>query len=392
MRRCRALLLLTLLLSGCWSRVELNDLGVVTAIAVDVGEQEAVRLTLYFARSPGLNRQSGGQTDAQMQVAAGVIGRDGPNLMDAMRSISLASPRRISLHHVRVVLIGQEYAHNHIADLTDFLARHPQIRMLSTPMVVLGKAQSVLEVQPHLETLQSENIYEILQAKGAREQRLKEFLIARASATHSGWMYTLRVVERPAREHNGAPERAVEVAGAALFLGDRPIEYLGRQEIRPLVWLLGNPRDMYVTVPCPAGGSGTYSLRVDEVQPSIRPTLQSGRVLFQVNVRLITELMRKECNLQAQFADDRGLLEAAASQQVKEIVISFIRRTQEAGVDPIGFGKHLQLAYPEFWRRIEKQWPKVWPAAEIRASADVRIRMSGLLIKPANKTEEELGQ
>lgn len=392
MRRSKGValgLLLTVLLSGCWSRVELNDLGVVTGIAVDLGEQEAVKLTLYFARSTG-----GGQNRGRAQARVdpfGVLAREGPDLLEAMRRISLATPRRISLHHVRIVLIGEEVARSGVADLMDFVARHPQVRLLASAMVVQGKAAEVLETPPHLETLQPENIFDIIEAKGAKEQRLKEFLIARSSRTHSGWMYALRVVDRPAVEHPEAPTRAAEVAGAALFLGDHTVAFLDPQQVRPLIWLLQSPRDMFLRGACPDNDGKSFSARVSEVKRTIGPSVKSGRPSFQVHVLMTTELWRSECPEQVQKGAERDRLEVVLSAKLKEEVTRFIRTTQEAGVDPVGFGHHLMLAQPQFWKRIEPQWVDIWKSqAEVRVSTEVRIHLPGLLIKSATKTEEEL--
>ncbi|MDB4897422.1 MAG: gerKC2, partial [Firmicutes bacterium] len=119
LRRASLCILMLLMLTGCWSRVELNDIGVSLGMGVDQGESAPVRLTLYIARSMGGGTgasKAGGDPDW-------VVAREAQNIADAMREIALASPRRLTLHHLRVVVVGEDYARAGIGELMDFIGR-----------------------------------------------------------------------------------------------------------------------------------------------------------------------------------------------------------------------------------------------------------------------------
>jgi len=47
-RRLAPLLLVALLAGGCWDRTEVNDIALVTAMAIDVGSEHPYRLSLQI--------------------------------------------------------------------------------------------------------------------------------------------------------------------------------------------------------------------------------------------------------------------------------------------------------------------------------------------------------
>lgn len=385
MRRGLALgLIFLLLLTGCWNRVEVNDLGVVTAMAVDVGFEKPVRLSLYIARATGgASRQNAGGSPIWL------ASREAENLSEAVEMISMASPRRISLHHVRTVVIGEEYARKDISDVLDFLIRNPQIRLNARPMVAHGHAYEIFEVEPELETLQSEVLSEVIPAMSLQDNRLKEFLVARVSLTHTGWMYALRLRERPAQQPR-SPGIVVEQYGAGFFLQDRMVAWATPSETRHLLWLLGNGEGSVSSMKCPGRDDRSLSGTFHNPAVHITPVLQGSSLTFHVAVRANINLIRSQCDMALVERKPRSQVEQIMEQEVRTHMSALISRMQSLGIDPVGFGKRVQMAEPAYWRSIAADWISAWRKASVRVSADLTIGNTGLLARPGNRTEIEL--
>jgi spore germination protein KC len=387
LRRAGPLLLaLTFLLAGCWSRIEVNDLGVVLGMAIDQGERSPVRLTLFLARSGG--ESTGQRPSAGAGSQIWVVAREAENLSDAMREIAMASARRISLHHVRVVLASEAYARQGLEDLLDFLARNPQTRLTIRPMIVLGHAQDVFETEPQLETVQTENLVKVIEAKGGLVQSMKNFMVARVSSTQSGWMHMVHVIERPARQP-GAPPRAVEMAGAALFYGDRVVETLDRKEAQALAWLLKNPRDSVVSAPCPGKEEESFSVRVERAKTTITPKVVGGKVSFTVLAKGQVDMMRVPCGERPADPTVRSRLERAVENNVAARLRDLVTKMQAKRTDPAGFGKWLQLRQPAYFKQREKEWPRIWAQSAVTVTVDLNLRHTGMLTEPLSKTRAE---
>jgi spore germination protein KC len=386
-RRAALLAALLLLLSGCWSRVEVTDLAVVVGMGVDKGENAPVRVTLLVSRTV-----SGGGKQEQRPAGGDptwVVAREAQNVNDAMRQIVLASARRISLHHIRVVLIGEEYAREDVGGLLDYMVRSPQIRLMTRPMVVQGTAQEVFETPPQLEMLQSENLVEIVQAKGGVDQRLKEFAVARISETHSGWMYMLKVIDKPAR-NPGAPERAVEFSGAALFLKDKMVAMADRKLAQALLWLLNNPTQGIISSPCPNDPAKSMSGRIEEGRTKIIPVLTGNKLSFQVLANGRVDLVRTDCGVDVIQSAVRGRLEKQLGDDLAARIQELVALFKEKGIDPVGFGKYVQLKQTAYWRTVADKWPQPMKEVPVKVTTKITIQHTGLLLEPSNLTDREL--
>lgn len=377
------------LLGGCWSRVELNDIALVLGLAVDLGEEEAVRVTLHVPR-PVAPQQAAGLGGAQEPVW--VVAREAGSLSDALALIRLASPRRLVFHHLRVVLIGEEYARRYgIGDVLDFLATNQEIRLTARPFLVEGRAQEVLETLPQLRALQPFNLTGIQQAKGRTDWRLKDLLVARASVTHSVWIPTVRVIQRPAGTPH-SPLTGVELSGVALFRRDYLQRILGPPAYQVIAWFLGDPSGFTITAPCPAGSHGTISATVLTGRTRVRPRWEGDGIAFRVEVSTHVNVMRSECQIgELKDAPVRELVERILAEDLHERVEQFIRITQESVTDPVGFGKYAQMAFPQYYKRMEDHWgEQLWPRTPVEVVARVTVDQAGLVTGPVHPTEREL--
>jgi len=392
-RRWLSLLLLllftTVMLSGCWSRIELNDIGLVLGLAVDVGEQEEVRLTLYVPRPLTQHLSGGGGGN---QEPAWVVAREADNFADALALIRLASARRLVFHHLRVVLIGEEYARRHgIGDILDVLATNNEIRLTVRPFLVEGRAQEVLETLPQLRTLQPFNLTGIVQAKGGLEWRLKDVLVARMSDTHSVWMPTVKVIPRQAAKPLG-PTTTVTLSGVALFRRDFLQVVLDPWAYQVMAWFLGRPTGFTITADCPTAGKGTVSARVLTGKTRVRPRWQDDKVAFRVEAIATVNVTRSECGTGAVKEDEvRQKLEQVLADDLRRRLELFITVIQDAVTDPVGFGKHAQLAFPRYYKMMEDKWgEEVWINTPVEVATRVTITQAGTVTGPVHPTEREM--
>lgn len=393
---CRRLLSLglllvcaTVMLSGCWSRIELNDIGIVLGLGVDVGEREALRLTLYVPRPLPPHLASGGGGN---QEPVWVVAREADNFADALALIRLSSARRLVFQHLRVVLIGEEYARRHgIGEILDVLATDHELRLTVRPFLVEGQAQEVFETLPQLRSFQPFNLTAILQAKGGLEWRLKDVLAARMSDTHSVWMPTLKVIPRQAKTSLG-PSTTVTLSGVALFRRDYLQVVLDPWAYQVMVWFLGNPTGFTITAHCPNGEYGTLSARVVTGKLRVRPYWQGDRPAFRVEATSRVNVTRSACRTGAvEDADVRDQLEQALSDDLRQRIEHFIEIMQTRVADPVGFGKHAQLAFPQFYKKMEDKWgEEVWIDTPVEVVARVTITQVGLVTGPVHPTEREL--
>lgn len=139
------------MLTGCWDRRELEERAAVLAIAIDVDEENEknYRMTVQIPipiKIAGSSGQGGGSNTDAVKI----MSVTGKTISDATSNLQLRLNQRLFLGHTRVLAVSEEIAREGIEHIMDGFRREPQIRRLLWPIIVKGKAASLLEIKPEL--------------------------------------------------------------------------------------------------------------------------------------------------------------------------------------------------------------------------------------------------
>lgn len=96
------LLVFCLILCGCGNYRELNDLSVITGVAID--KDEAGYKLSYLIANSQKAQTSSKEGEAQTTVYSGT----GKNLTEAVNAIEVKSPKQLYYGHITVVIISEE--------------------------------------------------------------------------------------------------------------------------------------------------------------------------------------------------------------------------------------------------------------------------------------------
>ncbi len=164
--------------TGCWDRKELNQISVCTMIGFDRVVRNGKPLILMSVLSLKLNAGltaggagvGGGITNTPSSL--GVIdSAEGETAGDALRNMSLRSPRVIFLGHAEMVIVGEDLARDGIQQVIDFCDRNKDIRYQADVAVCQGSALEALESQPEFEALNSVEILKIIRSSSRRSSK-----------------------------------------------------------------------------------------------------------------------------------------------------------------------------------------------------------------------------
>lgn len=363
-------LVAALLLAGCWSRREVNDLGVVVGMGVDLTGGGLLEVTLVIAQSGAAGRgEVTGFTRPRI-----VLQRQGHTITEAIRLAELASPRRLDLHHSRVVVLGERLAARGTDGLLDFLLRSPQIRLTSHIMLLRGaEVGDLFALDPLMEQLQSEALGQMGVNRAGLMIRLKDFFIARATGYTAPLLPVVVLHPHPTREQ-GAPPLETELSGAAIFAADRVARYLDKSQIRGAMWLRQTVQGAVITVPCPNSGDYHISARIERAERRIIPYMRGQKLSF--HVQLTGEMHISDVQCLMDLVDTRTLarVQEALSADVRERVAETIRLSQAIPADPFGFGEHVRALLPAVWRRVGgDRWPQTWARTPVEVFADITL-------------------
>lgn len=376
-----------ILLGGCWDRVEVNDLAIVTAATIDRGEQERVKLSVQVFLPKTISSGGGEDKGGGSGKATTLIGtHEGSSISDALSKLQANLARRIFWGQCRVFVFSEEIAREGIEDHLDFLLRHPQIRDRAYVFVSKEEARQTIDFQSQLERHSGEVIKELTRLNiGAQTtiQELDEMITEGGRAAVVPYLVTKKPEEK--NKPPAYPE------GSAVFKEDRMVGVLTEKETRGVLWLSDEVKGYTVTVE--GGNEGELALNPVSAKTRMIPSIQNGR--WRMTFRVVTEGAAIQNNTKWDLEDKQSVIEAdqVFQQSVKARIEAVVRKLQhELNADVVNIGEEFHRKYPQQWKQIERErrWDEKFQEVEIVIEVEAHINRQGMINESPEKQLEEV--
>ena len=185
------ILLIILLLCGCYDKTEPNDIAFVTAMGIDKSKQnkENYDITFQIAKptqiSGGASEEGGKGGEIIQNITV-----EAPTIYAGIETANFIISKSISLSHIKLFVFSEEIARGGIADLTETMTRSEEIR----PNVFL--AVSKTSAKEYLESVQPSA--EINPAKYYQAKFDKEILGGVSKTTNNKFYFYQKTTEKNA--------------------------------------------------------------------------------------------------------------------------------------------------------------------------------------------------
>lgn len=392
------LLILSLLMEGCWSRREIEDMAMVTGMGIDtvkVAGKEKFLITFQIIRGTGGPGGMGGGVGGggvgpgtMVTQAFWVTSSIGDNLADAVVNLSTRSPRKVDLAHMEVVVLGRKVAEEKVPEVVDFLQRERTIRLRTWVVVAEGEARDVVTSQPELERSLFKGINSLIfnrkDVSKTEVVDLKDFLIALADPGREPVTGVIRVFRPPeikkmaSQAATGQAAKVVRLHGGAVFARGRLVDFWDDRITRGYLWTQSKAERGIITLSLP-GFSRPVALKIRGSLARIRPEIKNGELKIKIRVRVQGDINDNQ-NPGAKIADIRVIkgLEKEYARAVKDEIAAALRRAQEKKSDVFGFGEAVHRHLPAVWRQVEKDWPEVFAELPVEIEVKAAIKHAGL--------------
>lgn len=159
------LLIVPIILSGCYNYRELNDLAITTAISIDYDKEEENFKIIAQVINP-IKEQ-----DATSSGEPSFINYDSTakTIQEAFRLVILDSPKQLYGSQVQILILGENILDEHLPDVIDFFTREPELR--SEFKVIIARGEESLDsisIQTLLDNLSSSNILDSLETQSEK--------------------------------------------------------------------------------------------------------------------------------------------------------------------------------------------------------------------------------
>lgn len=376
-------LLLTLwICTGCWDRREIVDVAIVMITGVDEGQKPGIyRVHAHIAepiRIGGPGESGSGQK--RKEPVTHVV-TEGRNIDETRAKAERMLSRDIVTSHRRVYLIGEPLARKGIKDILDQISRNPMNR-LSTLLVVAEntKAEKLMDIQVPLETFDVELFRELSLRKTRIPTSLKDYFIASTTPGQQPVMASFAKTK----------ENKIMMSGIAIFRDNKLEGFVKGNEAVALTGMLGGKTGGSMTIRI-SKVKGDLSIRLDRLKLQRKVALSKGEPKFTFQVKAYGRILDNRTNLDLSNPEIIRKLNKAFSEEMEKTFQSLFRRLQkEFRTDSTGIGALINKKHPRYWKRIEKDWPKMYPDQTIKWQVNAEITGVGSIGAPLFIPENEV--
>jgi len=375
-----------LLLAGCWDRKELNDISVVTGMAVDKGREGRYRLSIEAVNVASLNPKRGGD------LAPSVIySLEGPTLEETFHRMNEGISRVPILSHMRVLVISEELARERPLNFIDFLQRNREIRNDFSILIAKGgNAKEVLTMSYPLQKVATSKLNKQLRTLksewgGSPDVRLDSLIEAyEAPGRQPVVGYVSIAGTKPERQEDNIRRMTpalVRTEGMAVFRDLKMVGVLNQEDVRNFLWTQNKIDRTSLTVPLK---SGAYmGVRIIHSRSGIKTRMNGSKPLLEVTVRLegVIEALQTGVGLE-DLARYEQLEQTVSRMLEKKIRLTVVKAQKEFRADIFGFGDALYRRYPSQFRRYREDWDDAFARGDVVVRVRTVLARTGTIRSP----------
>lgn len=381
------------LLTGCWSKKELNELAIATSLGID--KTEDGYLVSVQILNPGelAGKSSTGRTEVVRFM------KTGETIFEALRKLSMDAPRKIYVAHLREVVFGEEIAKEGIGKALDFISRDHEMRTDFFITVAKGSSASdILNVQTALAKVPADKLFYALEnseknyapTKAVKLDELINSIVSTGKEPVLTGIYEYGDPEYGSsfdNVTNVSPETGLRIDFLGVFKKDKLIGWLNEKESKGFNYITDNIESTVVNVPVEEGQVSIDTIRS---QTKVKGEIKKGKPKITISITSEGNISGVESKIDLSKPEKIDVLNEKYKNDIKEQVEAAIKKVQEDyKSDIFGFGEAIHRADPKAWKRLEKNWDEEFANLDVTVNVKAEIRRLGTITESFQKETKE---
>jgi spore germination protein KC len=366
---CYILLLLILIMTGCWNHREPDKLAFVTGNGLDITKDGKLEASALVVTPSGIG---GGQISAgQGEDSFHVISATGSNVSDALVNIQSKISRALFSGHRDVFLVGQRLAENGIGETIDPFLRYTQSDLRSLIYVVKnGRPKDVFSTKPFFDPFITTTLFDEQVAIGLKPYLAREFVV---DVLSEGLQPLLPVVSK-------SSSKQYSYTGSAILNKEDKVKlvgYLNKKDTSYVRWITDRLSYLTLTSFVPKEG-GNVSLQLESIGRRIRVKQVDDQIRINIHLTGKGTIIENNTRLDPSMQKDLQRIETVLSQNTQKNIKQLIKKVQkEYKLDIFGFGAKVHQRYPKQWKSIKGNWDETFSNLEITVKVDLQCNDPG---------------
>ena len=345
-------LFILLISSGCYNYKEINDMAIVSSIGIDKDNKN----DKYIVSAQIMNsKESEDSEDSQITVYT----KEGDTVHEALRNITLKSPRKLYGNHLSKIVLSEEVAKEGIDNILDIFNRITEVRNeFIITIVKEDKASDVLKVLTTTESIPAE--YVKLSLKIADKTsgltyatKLDEFI---SLYLKKGIDPVVPVLKIDKKEKKGTtinnitttnPISKIVIEDLAVTNKGKLETYLKNEEVIGYNFLRNQIQKMIIPVKC--DDENNYaSILILKNKTKSNAAKKDNEYIINFNIN--SEAIITEYNCKKDLTDEKVIkkLEKDTEKKIKRYIKKSLNKQKETKGKFLGLERIIYLDYPKY--------------------------------------------
>ncbi|MEK4348834.1 Ger(x)C family spore germination protein [Paenibacillus sp. FSL P4-0184] len=369
---------------GCWSSKEIEDLSVITGLALDKGEPRTLerefeerggsypkhnKLTATVQIVPERTIGNSGKEGEKTKTHFYNISETGDSLLEIFRQFSIRKNRPIIGHHLKVIVISEDLVQKaKIRQLMDFVLRDNDIRPSCLIFLSQGLASDSLMTTE--EEIPSFRLVEMVRNNFRTSKVMKGITLSNLDAL----MYSKQsfVLQNVIEAHG-----EVKFSGAGIIKGDTGhwIGNLDQNDVESIAWIKGDIRGGSLKAYDQSNESITYEIKSVKSKITLKET-DDKKISFHVAIESTGRLIENwDVDAHSSEVDYFKELEKIFEEKLTQQINALINKMQSTyKVDVAGFGDWFSIERPHVWKQIKDHWDEEF--TRIPVTFDLKLKIT----------------
>lgn len=364
---------LPLFLTGCWDKTEVDDLAMVTAIGIDLNDEDRYEVTLQIAKPNAFGKGENGSAE---EKAYETVTNQGKTISEAMVRFYATSPRRVYWGHNKIVIFGRKISEKGINDALDWVQRVEGLRFSTYIFTTPDTAKEILKINYGIEKIPSLAIQSNI--------RLRYKYIAEFTPTMNIFIERMLSHNKVSFATNlGTKNNNLEILGMGIYKDGRLIEYFNNKQTQDIMRLFNRVKGGIILVPCKKNPEKYTSFEILDERATLTPEVNDEEITYHLTIEADGIISGTHCGEKIMTKEKIHQLESEVSKVIKRRVASIINFAQEElNVDILNYDEFLKKKKPGEWTKFEKNWDKIFPTIETKIVVNSSIKRSSWINDP----------
>lgn len=373
------LLMLPLLLTGCWDSVELNERHIILEVALDknpdvdlsepIFKRNGYRLTYAI---PDIGKLSGEDSLAE-NVKTNII-TNSPSIATSIDKLERKTQNTITLSHTKALILGEELLKD--KDLfkaaLDALLRDMKVGRSVTMLATKGMAGDLTQEENPQNPIMGMYIMKYFNnrergASYAKEQLLGTF----TQEIEDTGVSTIPII-------TSDDEANLQIGGAALIKDYALVDWLDEEVVRGTLFTQGQIKRAPIAIEY-KGQHLTYMIK----DQTSKISFKENQGEWECVIDLVTEgdISEYLSTGSQNIFNTESIQEITAllQNEIEKQVAIAIKKSQELSVDFLGIGLEMYRKHPEQWKNYKETWENTYSSFPIHVNTTTNIQNTGVL-------------